>query len=1346
MPELSSYSISSYSEKSWKESLVQASVFVYLLLALATFAFIPISAESWFRTPFIGGLVDQSMVFTDSNSIEKPSRWEARNQGLAFGYRLSAVNGKAVHNAEELSSLLSSKRVGDPVVLNVIMPDGTARDFTVHLIEFPGSDRQGFLYIPFLIGVVFWIGAVWAFLSRRTHAGNRTFAVFFASVAITIGGLFDQGTTHHLTLLWAWAVPLAGTALINLAFLFPQKDPILSKYPWIPNGVFLLGLLVAGYSTFRLFGAIQPATFDLDRRVGYLLAIAGFAFPTGWAIFRRLRISSSLEKEQICLVLAAGLLSFGPLVLWLLGSLLWVDRFSFHPYLLIPLILFPAVVVYTEQRRRLGQGGYFLSRALLYGVLAVFISAGYALLVSGLSMLAGYFIPIEQPLLSGLVFFTLALLINPLRTHLQNLIDRVFFRGERAYRERLQKFANELSQAVDLNGILRILREDIERSLTPSNLHIFIYDPQGDQYIASAGEGNRLTSDLRFSSSSILVQALNERKSSISAAELAGFRTKLQSDHTRLQLLRPNILVPLVGNQQLAGWISLGTRLSGDEYSARDVRFLETISSQAALALERAQVVSNLENRVREMNTLARVAQGINVTLTLDDVLELIYAQTTQVIPADDFHLILLDHEAGLPVQLFCVERNERLVERENQPLVGSRRLELEVIRGSRQIITEDYARELQRHGMIETMPVIFAWVGVPLNAGAETIGALSIGKRDPSISYTREQANLLQAIADQAAGALVKARLLQETEQRARQLSTLNEVSRQLTSTLDISVLLRTILQSATDILNCEAGSLLLVDEQTDELVFRETVGPVAADLLHRRLPPGSGFVGKAVRLRQPVIENNPQLSTTWFSSADKQTGFQTLSLMAVPMEFKERVIGVIEVINRRDGLQFSADDEALLVAFAAQAAVAFENARLYTLTDQALEARVQELSVMQRIDRELNASLDTSRAMKITLDWAMRQTSSNAGVIATIEEKNLKVIEAQGYTGELEPFGEGFVPLELFKLVQVVESGNPRAVSFTTGEDTNAHLLENCGSQLAVPIRRESATIALLLLESDLQDHYSEEIIQFLVRLGDHAAIAIANAKLYAAVQSANVAKSEFVSFVSHELKNPMTSIKGYTELLAAGAVGPVNEAQANFLSTIRSNVDRMSTLVSDLADVSRIEAGRLRLDFKPWGLKEIVDEVVRSMKRQVEEKKQVFKLQLAPDLPDIWADRIRILQIITNLVSNAHKYTPAGGEFLAAAEVCENRWDPEGAPRVIHLWVKDNGIGISEDDQVKIFQKFFRSEDPMTREMTGTGLGLNITRSLVEMQGGKIWFESEFRKGTTFHFTVPVADPPA
>jgi signal transduction histidine kinase len=229
-----------------------------------------------------------------------------------------------------------------------------------------------------------------------------------------------------------------------------------------------------------------------------------------------------------------------------------------------------------------------------------------------------------------------------------------------------------------------------------------------------------------------------------------------------------------------------------------------------------------------------------------------------------------------------------------------------------------------------------------------------------------------------------------------------------------------------------------------------------------------------------------------------------------------------------------------------------------------------------------------------------------------------------------------------------------------------------------------------------------------------------------------SANKSKSEFVSIVSHELKLPMTSIKGYSDLMLAGATGPLNENQTSFLTTIRNNVNRMSTLVSDLADISRIESGNLRLEPKIVKVQEVIDEVVAVTKNQFEQKKQTVSIEIQDGLPQSWCDRSRLTQIMTNMMSNANKYTPEGGSILVQAIPVDG---------MIQVKVQDNGLGMTPEDQDNLFSKFFRSADDKVREAPGTGLGLSITKNLIELQGGKIWFESKYREGTTFFFTIPV-----
>jgi signal transduction histidine kinase len=351
-------------------------------------------------------------------------------------------------------------------------------------------------------------------------------------------------------------------------------------------------------------------------------------------------------------------------------------------------------------------------------------------------------------------------------------------------------------------------------------------------------------------------------------------------------------------------------------------------------------------------------------------------------------------------------------------------------------------------------------------------------------------------------------------------------------------------------------------------------------------------------------------------------------------------------------------------------------------------------------------------------------------------LEESDLRVMSHQGFEESTAKKFEQPLKVDLPAMSIAVETGQPQQITVAASKEK---LLSTAHTQIAIPIRRETKVIGLLHLESTSDSLVD---IAFLTRLTDHAAIAISNAQLYGEVQRANSAKSDFVAFVAHELKNPMTSIKGYTDLMSSGAVGPINDGQKNFLSTIHANVVRMNTLVTDLNDISKIEAGKLRLEYKATEAPIVIDEAVRSLKRQIEEKKQMLDVVLPETLPLVWTDRTRVIQVLVNLLSNSHKYTPEGGRLEIGAEEAENQWDPNGAKRVVHIWVKDNGLGMTPEDQKKIFQQYFRTE--YSKDMaTGTGLGLNITKKLIEMQGGKIWFESEFKAGTTFHITVPVAE---
>lgn len=1316
--------------------------------AAAIFAFVAslVLAAQWLRLPFVGAFFEQTMVFnglkpaSENDGWSLISQWENSNDHL--GNQLVSVAGVEVRSAAEMADVLERFVPGESIPVVMREDDGSLKEYMVALSNFAslpdGRVTQSYIsyiIIPKIIGALFLILGVLVFAFRRTESAGRSFSLFASSLSIVTTTLFDLSSTHWFPLLWTFGLAVLGGSLLDLALNFPREfKPIVTR-PYLRWSGYAIGTLLTVYAATTLWDYANPIAYFRAWQFLYIFTGLCGLFFIGMMVYHGLAAQSPVVKSQARTVLIGTLMGLSWAIYWLISNPFTQEPFNTRIFL--PLVAFPLSLGFTILRFRLLQTDVWLRQGLVYAALTTAVIGTLGLLASGLSLVfASLFNTDNIFFIVGLVFL-IVILLNPLRARIESSVDARFFRGQRAYLKSQQDFMHTASSAVDQTAISQALRETLMSTLGPDRTHIYLYEHLNDQYIAMPGPDGRPTSDIRFAANSPLVQYFQSSRIPL-YLDGADLVESLRSEESRLTLLGTRLFVRLPGKGRPLGWLALGQRVSGQAYTPQELAYIDNLSEQAAVAIERAQTVSDLERRVSEMNALTRVSQGVNITLSFNDVLELIYAQTAQIIPSTDFHITLYNRPGDYYFYSFSVENRDRREDLENNPLPANYGLAQDVIRRGRPLLTQDYIRECQARNVIPAEEGVYAWIGVPLNAGAETIGALAVGSRDALINYTRGQLDLLQNIADQTAGAIVKSRLLQESERRTRQLTTLNEITRQLTSTLESEPLLRNILENAVSILNCEAGSLFLVDDQTDELIFKVTVGPVATDLLGRRLPPGSGIVGRAVQTRRPVIDNNAQVSGSRHAQTDQQTGFQTRTLLAVPLQVKDRVIGVVEVINRRDGLPFGDDDQNLLTAFAGQAAVAIENARLYTLTDQELAARVEELSVMQRIDRELNASLEMDRALRITLDWAMRQSRADSGLIGMLEEDDLRIMAQQGYGNYLAGFAETPMPLDLPLLRRAVESGQPQRQALEP--EMGGSVLPDAHEQIVIPIRREAQVIGLMMLESLTE---TAEDISFLTRLSDHAAIAIANAQLFNAVQAANIAKSDFVSFVAHELKNPMTSIKGYTELLAGAKVGPITDMQANFLATIRTNVERMSTLVSDLNDNSKIEAGRLRLDFKAMDVPDVIDEVIRSTRRQIEEKKQAIQLQIPEMLPQVWADRIRVGQVLTNLVSNAHKYTPEEGQVIVGAEATNNQWDPEGAARVVHLWVRDTGIGINLEDQQKIFQKFFRSDDQKAREAPGTGLGLNITKSLVEMQGGRIWFESEFRKGTTFHFTIPVAE---
>lgn len=545
--------------------------------------------------------------------------------------------------------------------------------------------------------------------------------------------------------------------------------------------------------------------------------------------------------------------------------------------------------------------------------------------------------------------------------------------------------------------------------------------------------------------------------------------------------------------------------------------------------------------------------------------------------------------------------------------------------------------------------------------------------------------------------------------------LAALYRVSRALGSSLDLDQVLRESMDAVIDLTGAERGFLMLFKIGTNELELQAGRNFRRENLEKDEMEFSRSVIESVIRSGEGVLTTNAQTDER-FSSHDSVTLYALRSIMCQPLLVRGLSIGVIYVDNKGKAGIFNEDDLELLEAFATQAAVAIDNAMLFTQTDAALARRVTELETLHEIDRELNARLDFDRVLGITLEWAQQGTAANSGWIALVKNDEPVLILSTDGQHVLDPLlDESWVQTAL-------QEGKPVHHQAPGTE----------GDLLIVPARREGDTLALIGVLRD-RGVFSQEAESFLLRLAERASGAIENTQLYQAAQLADESKSQFITIVTHELKIPMTSIRGYADLIRQGTVGPVTEKQAQFLDTIRNNVDRMADLVSDLSDISRIDTGRLKVDLQPVSINDYVRETIANLRPQFEQKSQEIKIELDPDLPLVLVDRVRLVQILTNLLSNANKYTPEQG----AISISGSR---QGL--ALRIAIQDTGIGLSESEQAQLFSQFFRSEAPEAREQTGWGLGLYVTRRLLELMQGEIGVESTAGEGSTFWFTLPIA----
>ena len=545
-----------------------------------------------------------------------------------------------------------------------------------------------------------------------------------------------------------------------------------------------------------------------------------------------------------------------------------------------------------------------------------------------------------------------------------------------------------------------------------------------------------------------------------------------------------------------------------------------------------------------------------------------------------------------------------------------------------------------------------------------------------------------------------------------------LYNVSRVLGSSLDLQVVLDQVMDAIIHLTSAERGFLMLRDDDGGLTVK-------AARNLDQQTLSSEQFKFSRTVVNQ-VLDTGHSILTTNAAEDPRFAGQASIvaqslrSIMATPLRARGHVIGVVYVDSRAMVDLFSEEDLAALDTFSAQAAIALDNAILFSETDQELARRVEQLRQLRRIDLILNETLDADKAVAFTLEWACRLSNATSGHLGLVEGHPPHIISVSHYSrSDLSGDTPAILSSAFPETLQVIESRQSLLLQ------DEAHRI------FMIPILREHQAIGVVVLVGDT-DALTEEQQDIVERVVARAAVTIENARLYAAVQAADRAKSEFVGVVAHDLKAPMTGIRGYADLLIM--LGGLSERHVDYVNRVRDTVDRMEILVSDLADISRIESGHFFMEETQESVAEIVQAVKDGTLPQIERRGHQFIERIEPDLPDLYVDYYRLLQVLVNLVSNAYKYTPDGGTITLTARRTDNR---------VEFSVEDNGIGMDEKDIAMLGTKFWRAEDEYTRSQPGTGLGFSITSRLIEQMGDRIRIESKRGKGSKFTFSVPTVE---
>jgi signal transduction histidine kinase len=791
---------------------------------------------------------------------------------------------------------------------------------------------------------------------------------------------------------------------------------------------------------------------------------------------------------------------------------------------------------------------------------------------------------------------------------------------------------------------------------------------------------------------------------------------------------------------------------SYDPLTEADLSLLQSLGYQVTMAIENARLYS-AEQREREVaRTLLQIAGDLSGTLRLDEVLKLILERLRVVVPYETAAIGLLSGDVCHLAAAHDLPRARRLwgdsLPPDELPFVAR------VLNERTAIIIEDTHRSSD-WVLIEGGEDIRSWLGVPLVVQDRTIGLLMLNHLTPAF-YDQDAARVALAFAQHAALAIDNARLYEQTQAKLREQTLLHEMTAAVSSTLDAGRVLRMLAERLVTALDITSTRIVtLSDEMQTATVVAEHHSGDADEIEHssqlRQVYELDAFpvTAQKLRERQPLSITAGEAPAEWQEQMQLRAG---QGMLLLPLVARDQVTGFVELWDSRSRRRFTEAEVKLAQTLINQAAVAVENARLFAETQRS----ISELMLLYDIAVSAASTLELDTILQSvvkTLQFRVLEKSSVNVWLLDTTENALRLRAHASDTDHAD--ADASLPLNGNLCSEVVQTGQPVLISDAQQMNQVAEQAGDVRSVLCVPLSLGQRVIGVLQALSPQEGAFSNHDLRLLRTMAGSLAIAIENVRLFnelkrsqgalvmrnQALERANDRlqeldrlKSAFIASVSHELRTPLNSIIGFSEVMMDGLAGDIKPVAREYLGYIHDSGKHLLDLINDILDLSKIQAGRMTLNLDQVDVMAVVEEVRATLAPTISKKQQTFSVEQSEPIPEIIADRLRLKQVFMNLIGNACKFTQPNGEITVHAALA--------TPATLRIDVADNGPGISLEDQAMIFEEFRQART--IRPGEGTGMGLAISRRLVELHSGRIWVESELGAGANFTVLLPVAGP--